>query len=766
MINTEHCHPTRSHAPAWECRFRRSSGAFLLSFFLFYLGQAAALPMQDFDVDAQGIAYVDDKTCQDCHQEAYQAWQGSDHDLAMQEANEQSVLADFNTEFKHGNTTTRFFKRDGEFWLNTENAAGQYQDFQILYTFGVRPLQQYLVKMPRGRLQAFDVAWDVEKKRWFHLQGETEIPVNDPLHWTGRYYTWNSQCAECHSTHLRLNYDLKTDSYQTQWSAIDVGCQACHGAGEKHLDWAKQAPEKRAKDNGLVLDFTQLKGKAVVERCARCHSRRYPLETDKAQTDVFSHDFMPMLLQEALYHADGQAKDEVYVYGSFSQTKMYQQGVDCLDCHQAHSNQLKRQGNVTCTHCHQTEPPVKDYPLLKAKNYDDPAHHFHQAGTDGAQCVNCHMPAKYDMQIDHRRDHRFAIPRPDLSAKTAVPNACNQCHSDKSADWAAAEIEKRTGKPKPNYADVLASYDGGEKAQMALLELFKQFSTPAIVRASVLEKLSQSGADHQPLFLQALKDPQALVRQSAARLLQAPLTPAQQQALVPLLDSDIASMRQEIARVLSLNSDFVPSDKAKFAEILQDYQQQLSLQADQAEGYFNLGNYWMQAGNSEKASKAYENAIARGAYFFPAYHNLANIYYQQKQVDKAAEIYQAALAKDPKQGAIHYSLGLLRAGEKQITEASKHIALAADLLPTDAGVQYNHSLLLQKQGKLKAAEQVLLAANQRTPEQTKILQGLSVLYLRAEQWAKAKPYVQALKLKHPQAKEPERWLQLIQEKLK
>ena len=734
----------------------------LLLSLIISIAYAADYPQQDLGHDAQGIAYVNDQQCQSCHPKAYQAWQHSDHALAMQIADEKTVLADFNTTYQHGKVSTRFFKRDQQFWINTQNAEGNYQDYQVLYTFGIRPLQQYLLKMPRGRLQALDIAWDVDKKNWFHLQGDTEISPDDPLHWSKRYYIWNSQCAECHSTHLRLNYDLKTDSYQSQWSAINVGCQACHGAGSKHLDWAKQTPQQRSPNNGLSAEFKQ--GKTTVERCARCHARRYPIETDQAQTDLFSHDYLPMLLQNNLYHPDGQAKDEVYVYGSFAQTKMYQQGVDCLDCHQAHSAKLKRQGNATCTLCHQTTPPINDYPSLKAKNYDSPAHHFHKPNSQGTQCVNCHMPAKYDMQIDHRRDHRFSIPRPDLSAQQQTPNACQNCHTDKNPDWAAQIIQQHSGDPKPNYADSLSAYDGSRESQIKLLESFKNPNTPAIVRASILEKLAQTNNQHQPLFFQALKDPQRLIRDTAARLIQAPLSPKQQQQLIPLLDTDSASFSREIARVLSLNSDFKAPDKAKLAQKLQAYQQQLTLQADQAEGYFNLGNYWAQAGDSEQAISAYQYAIQRDAAFFPAYHNLAGLYYQQKQHDKAAATYQAALKQDPKQGQIHYSLGLLYAEQKQLKQAQQQIKIAAQLLPNNADIQYNYSLLLQKQGKMQQAEQILLNALKQQPQHSKLLQALSIYYLRRQQWQQAKPYIQQLKLQHPQAKQPEQWLKLIKSK--
>ena len=106
----------------------------------------------------------------------------------------------------------RSSRRDGKFFVNTDGPDGKLADYEIKYAFGVRPLQQYLIELPGGRMQALGIAWDSRPKaqggqRWFHLYPGQNIKAGDPLHWTGIEQNWNFQCAECHSTNLRKNFD-------------------------------------------------------------------------------------------------------------------------------------------------------------------------------------------------------------------------------------------------------------------------------------------------------------------------------------------------------------------------------------------------------------------------------------------------------------------------------------------------------------------------------------------------------------------------------
>ena len=389
---------------------------------------------------APASTYVGSGACAACHAREGQAWRESQHAQAMAEATGSTVLGRFDgTPVAYAGITSSFFRRGDKFYARTEGADGRLADFEIKYTFGVSPLQQYLVAFPGGRLQALSLAWDTRPvtaggQRWFHLYPEERITAGDPLHWTGAQQNWNFMCADCHSTNVRKGYDPATRQYATTWSEITVGCEACHGPGGDHIAWARRggtAVEARA-DRYLSAQLDERKGVVwgidparqsplgsrprlsdrEIEVCARCHARRGQMTDAIKAGDRFEDGFRASLLEPVLFHADGQQRDEVYTYASFLQSRMYEKGVTCSDCHDPHTGKLRLPGNAVCTQCH-----------LPSK-YDAPRHSRHAAGSPASACVVCHMPAKTYMGVDPRRDHSFRIPRPDLAVTLDVPDAC------------------------------------------------------------------------------------------------------------------------------------------------------------------------------------------------------------------------------------------------------------------------------------------------------------------------------------------------------
>jgi len=226
----------------------------------------ASGPVAGLETAAQ---YVGRETCGPCHVEQLRAWEGSDHDLAMQPATEDTVLGDFeDVTYTHHGVTSSFYERDGKFFVRTDGPGGELRDYEVAYTFGVRPLQQYLIELPGGRLQALGLCWDTRPaeqggQRWFHLYPDEPIPHDDPLHWTGRNQNWNYMCAECHSTNLRKNYDLAQDRFDTTWSEIDVSCEACHGPGSGYKAMDVMKSREASVAAGLIIPDEAL--------CKSCH---------------------------------------------------------------------------------------------------------------------------------------------------------------------------------------------------------------------------------------------------------------------------------------------------------------------------------------------------------------------------------------------------------------------------------------------------------------------------------------------------------------
>ncbi|MBS0614353.1 MAG: hypothetical protein JSS24_14355, partial [Proteobacteria bacterium] len=448
----------------------------------------------------EAARYVGGQACAGCHPAERAAWLSSHHARSMQPANEHTVLGDFrDARFTQGKWNTGFFRRDGRFYVRTDGADGKPADFEIAWTFGVTPLQQYLVDFPDGRKQALGIAWDSRPKaaggqRWFSLYPREAFKAGDRLHWTGIDQNWNHQCADCHSTHLRKNFDAQTHTFHTTWSDLQVDCEACHGPGSRHLKWARQRATWNEPGKGLVVVLDErrniswpiaatsgLSSRSAprttareIDACAPCHSRRERF-ADAAAGTAFTDAFRAAALTAPLYFADGQMREEVYEYGSFLQSRMNAHGVTCSDCHEPHGQRLRAPGNALCAQCH---APAR---------FDTAQHHHHPLSSAGAQCVACHMPARTYMRIDVRHDHSLRIPRPDLSVALGTPNACTDCHRDRVASWAARAIEAWFPAPKPGFQDFAAAFaaaDRGEPAaQASLARLASEQSEPAVVRA-------------------------------------------------------------------------------------------------------------------------------------------------------------------------------------------------------------------------------------------------------------------------------------------
>jgi predicted CXXCH cytochrome family protein len=714
--------------------------------------------------------YAGGKVCAGCHEKASSAWQGSHHDLAMKEASAASVLGDFSdARFTAYGVTSRFYKRDGKFYANTDGADGKLADFEIKYSFGWTPLQQYLIELPGGRLQALSIAWDSRPKeqggqRWFHLYpNEKRIDYKDELHWTAASQNWNYTCAECHSTNLQKNYDFAKDRYNTSWSEINVACEACHGPGAKHVAWA-QAGTPRAsattpKDMGLSVDlrangpWTRTPGKntaslgavvtpsstAQLETCARCHARRVQLHGDYSHGRPLMDTHLPSLLEERLYHPDGQIKDEVYEYGSFLQSKMQRAGVVCSDCHEPHSLKLRASGNALCTRCHAPE------------KFDNPAHHHHAAGSAGAQCVDCHMPTQTYMLVDPRRDHSLRIPRPDLSIKLGVPNACNQCHRDKDAKWAKGAFAKWWGSKtfsQAHYGEVLyAARQGRSQAPAGLVKLTQDKGLPAIVRATALEQLARYRA---PETVQAgidnLDDADPLVRFATLRVFEF-LPPEQRfKAGKSLLTDPVRSVRIEAGRSLAAatRSKLTAEQRQPLDRAVAEYLDTQNFNADRPESFLNMGLLYVDLGEPAKAQAAYQTALTRNPRFAPAYVNLADLYRQQGDDQRAEQVLRAGLMQVSDGADLRHALGLLLVRSQRYDAAVTELGRAARERPDVARYAYVYGVALHSTGKVDEALRTLEAAQRRHPTDRAILEALINMQREAGHADKAQVYTSKL----------------------
>jgi len=687
--------------------------------------------------------FVGSKGCKSCHQAEFEKWRGSHHDLAMDVATEETVLGNFdNQSFSdpHNGVTSFFYRDKNTFMVETEGPDGEMGHFEISHVFGVYPLQQYLVPFPGGRLQCLNIAWDSRDSRWYRLPPYEVKNSQDWLHWTKGGQTWNGMCAECHSTRLEKGFDIDENTYATRWFEIDVGCEACHGPGSSHVSWAEEPPLARAAvDNyGLVVESGSDARPQQIPICAPCHSRRFQLgDNDHGPGDLLDK-MVPTLLEDGLYYPDGQILEEVYVYGSYTQSKMYMKGVVCSDCHDMHSLELHSKDNRLCAQCHRSE------------EYDTPKHHFHKREhegkpSEGHLCVKCHMPGRFYMGVDYRPDHSMRIPRPDLSLKTDSPNSCSAqgCHDNKPVSWSAEYYTKWYGEQqKPHYGEVFAEARKRNPASAKeLIRLVHDGLLPVIVRATALSLLSGYPDDESmAAFKRALQSPEGLLRYTAIRSMSAVDQKTLLSLIAPKLYDELKAVRIEAAVRLSAipESSLRRDDRDAFKEALAEYRQAMLYNADFAPQRYNLGNLAISQGDSDTGIALFEQALQIDELFYPAKVNLAMELNRQGDNDRAAKLLREAFSQNPHEYEIGYSLGLLLAEMNDFAAAARYLGEAADGMPWHSRARYNQALALLKMKRWGEGAAALQKAIMAEPANEEYFVTLANLYLRSGQVEQAR----------------------------
>ncbi|MFC4701248.1 ammonia-forming cytochrome c nitrite reductase subunit c552 [Glaciecola siphonariae] len=684
---------------------------------------------------SDGERYASSKDCQSCHESQFTSWQNSHHAKAMQTANSQTVLADFNqSRAEHFGQKALFFIEQDEYKATVSDEQGK-RTYTVEYTFGVYPLQQYLVATNNGRYQVLPFAWDTRDaseggQRWMHLYPNQAIAANDRLHWQQPLQNWNGMCADCHSDGLVRNYDDAKNTFATRYDEINVGCLACHddkakphaalfaeqnaGPDAEPNAQSKAKIKSKHQQSGLSSNAAQLSldeegmwirgpEQAVAEyvgkprsndyeqTCYACHSLRAPLTDGFDSMALYLDQFSPNFLNPPMYYADGQIREEVYVMGSFKQSKMAQKGVTCIDCHDPHSYTLKAKGNGTCLQCH--SPQV----------FETPNHHGHALNMAGSQCVDCHMPKTTYMNVDARGDHSFKIPRPEFTISAGVPNACNQCHEDKSAQWALDNIEAWHPERKgPDITEQMflnlfsgLNYDG-------ILRLANNTQLPEIKRATAISAL-QYAAELKVNDIVAFFDaPEPLLRLASAQVAER-LSPVQrQQYLWPLLSDELRAVRIAAAYSM-LGAPVLPKWQTAFERAFIEMNESQAISAWRGEGRMQQAMSAQKTAQWKKAEQAYELSIYIDPYFAPAYINLTELYRQLGQMSKAVQVYEKGIKNVPQEPLLRYSYALHFIRTRQLDSALAQVNAALEIAPRNSQFAYLYYLILESAGKREQA---------------------------------------------------------------
>ncbi|MEI7472113.1 MAG: cytochrome c3 family protein [Chitinophagaceae bacterium] len=690
----------------------------------------------------QPAKYVGSDKCQGCHQKEFDLFVSSDHFHAMDTASEKTVKADFNnTSFIYAGDTAFFYKRGEDYLVKTTDSTGFKKEFKISYTFGWRPLQQYLVRFDDGRIQVLPFCWDTREKekggqRWFHLYNKEKIAPKDELFWMGINQNWNYMCADCHTTDYAQNFSIAENSFHSKWEESRVSCESCHGPASEHITWT----EKRENENLFSGFSISLKAKSInwkidparqmmlpkvvekndtlIETCARCHARatRFTDEYKHGQSFLQSH--IPATVDPVNYHIDGQIKEEDYEYGSFLQSKMYAAGVTCINCHEPHGMKVKAIGNTLCTSCH------------KSEKYDGPLHSYHSTSSTGNQCVSCHMPVSTYMVVDNRLDHSIRIPRPDLSLVNGTPNACNKCHTDKTVQWAASNFSKWFKAKIPTdkiYGELVYEIAHNSKErEPSLYELLTSKKIPAIIKATAMEQYGSYASQRiVQLVVDNLKSEDANLRRNAIKAMGNTSPELILANVQPLLYDKIAAVRMEAMNVVAaFSSRLGDADTLQFKKVMGEYIQVQENMSHRPEGYFNRAILQASIGNTVSAEQLYLNCIKIFPGFMPSYNNLIDLYREQGREVEGKKIIDKGLIRNPTSGYLHYGLALWYIRQKQNAIAMKELMTAAKNAAADPQIIYGYAIGLFSSGDSEKAIKLLELYISKYGNQPQILDGL------------------------------------------
>ncbi|MDP5033303.1 tetratricopeptide repeat protein [Paraglaciecola sp.] len=733
-----------------------------LGFFIICLGSS-------IKICASSTTYIGSDTCAGCHQTEHQQWLSSDHHKAMQKPNDTTVLGDFNNvSVEFHQIQSRFFQDKGDYFVETLNKNAEKQTFKVVYTFGFNPLQQYILQTEQGHLQAFNIAWDSRAKaqggqRWYHLQPDETITPDHPFFWQRHFQNWNSRCAECHTTGFQKQYEVDTHSYNSQFSELNVGCESCHGAGQQHQQQAQagkfdpqwgfaekltSAPLFTFAANAPIANLASPSNEQYLQQCASCHSRRLPLQQQNESNSPDYHQaFRIDMLSSNLYFDDGQIQDEVFVMGSFLQSKMAKAGVTCSNCHNPHSGKPRFEGNQLCSQCH------------NASTYDVPEHHQHKVDTQGAMCVNCHMPERTYMQVDERRDHSFVIPNADVSAAINSPNACINCHQEQGLSWVSDKLKQwpRTASAKNGLGHWSTIHLLAPEKQVAFAQ--QQFTqvTP-LVAAKLLDVINlQPTQASVNLAVEHLQAQEPLLRRGAINVLRRLPVEQVTPLLEPLFKDPDSSVRFDVASTFSGWLSQLPhKDLPRILAGLEEYQQSLLLTADFPNSQISLAHIAMAKGKPTDAQRHFEQALKIAPHLPVAMLAYADFWRQMANSEKEQAVLARAVKINPDFADVLHQYGLYFVRQKQYNQAAKWLVAAAKLNDAQAYYAYVAASALDTIGRTKEAVNLLLEANQRWPNQLDLLFSLG---LYADKTKDANSIQEALKTltvllpNHPQVKQ-------------
>jgi len=647
----------------------------------------------------RGEEFVGSGSCRECHEKFYQLWATSHHGLAMQPYTAElgrMQLTPQTTGIDINGYSYSYEVKDDSGWLCEFGPEGE-QNHRITYALGGKNVFYFTTSMEKGRLQILPVAYDVRRQEWFDtaLSGVrhfSDMP-DDPLHWTDSAYTFNTSCHGCHVSQVEKNYDLKTDTYHTTWFEPGINCETCHGPGSEHIRICEETPEGQVPDDLKLVVVTQKNGYTAHQTdttCVPCHAKMIPLTETFQPGELYFNHFDLITLENPDYYPDGRDLGENYTYTLWMMSPCVKSGkLDCLHCHTSSGRfRHKAVPNNSCLPCHEE----------RVKNVD--THSHHEKSSKGSECISCHMPQTEFARM-LRSDHSMLPPTPATSISYNSQNACNICHVDQDAAWADRWVRKwhkdDYQKPVLYRAGLIGSARKKNWARLPeMLAYIKRPDRNEVYANSLIRLLSAcQSAEKWPVIIQSLRDPSPLVRSSAASAMVGHYAPKAIEALLKAINDRYRLVRIRAASALAgFSWENLPLHARKDLEAASDeFERSMKSRPDDFFSHYNLGNYYMERGETKKAITSYKFALKFRPEGMIALVNTSIAYARLGKNDEAEEFLRRALRINPENATANFNMGLLMAEINKPQAAKKYLHAAFTTDPNMAEAAYNLSVL-------------------------------------------------------------------------
>jgi tetratricopeptide (TPR) repeat protein len=593
-------------------------------------------------------------------------------------------------------------------------------NYDVVWVLGGKNVYYFLTPLENGKLQTIPLAYNLNTKKWYNnpqsaLRHFTEGLVDQALPWKDRMYNFNSSCYSCHVSQLETNFDLATDSYQSSWNEAGINCETCHGPSGEHVRIFKKAKKgEEQKELGLISTnvFTPDQHNWS---CAPCHAKMRPITTGYIPGDRFFDNYDLIVLNNTDFYPDGRDLGENYTYTGWMMNECNTNGqMHCVMCHTSSGrDRFKNNPNDACKKCHAERVAT----VVE--------HSGHKEGSAGAVCINCHMPKSMFGNMN-RSDHSFRPPMPEATIKFGSPNACNMCHTDKTPEWANKIVKQRKN---GNYQDetikwatLLKSARAGEWKDLdKMLEHIAKEDLNEVVTASFIRTLENCEKEKKwPVLIGALKSKSPLVRSSAAGSLTGYISVDAKTALLQACNDEYRIVRISAANSLAVfpKNQFTPEEIQAMAKANEENLVSMTARPDDWSSHYNLGIFYQNQGESDKALESYENAARLYPESLLPLINSSVLYSYVGNHSKAEENLRKVIKIDPSNEAANLNLGLLLAEQGKLSDAEFALKAALQANPKQAVAAYNLSVITASRNVKEAVNYALIAA-EALPEEPK-----------------------------------------------